>query len=102
MMYENPYGGQRNDLPPITQAGSGVKISTGERRGPWNGGYDGECTEGCKPIKAKGGTTFAKDISAEVNGMPLSAQAQGCIDFVLPLDKIATKLVKIGTRVAQD
>ena len=45
---------------------------------------------------------FAQDIPAEVNGMLLSAQAAGCIDFVLPLNKIATKLVKIDTRVAQD
>jgi hypothetical protein len=34
--------------------------------------------------------------------MGLSAPAAGCIDFLLPLDKIATKLAKIGTRVAQD
>ena len=51
-------------------------------------GYDGDGTEGCKHIKAKGGTTFAQDMSAEVDGMPLSAQASGCIDFVLPPDKI--------------
>jgi len=38
-------------------------------------GYSCDGTEGCKHIKAKGGTTFAQDRSAEVDGMPLSAQA---------------------------
>ena len=65
-------------------------------------GYDGDGTEGCKHIKVKGGTTFAQDMSAEVNGMPLSAQASGCVDFVLPPDKIPEELAKIGARVAQD
>ena len=59
-------------------------------------GYDGDGTEGCKRIKAKGGTTFAQDRSAEVDGMPLSAQAAGCADFVLPPEKIADELTKIG------
>ncbi|MBA3707324.1 MAG: chemotaxis protein CheB [Planctomycetes bacterium] len=55
-------------------------------------GYDGDGTEGCKHIKARGGTTFTQDISAEVGNMPLSAQAAGCIDFVLPPDEISRKL----------
>lgn len=55
-------------------------------------GYDGDGTEGCKHIKANGGKTFAQDMSAEVNHMPLSAQAAGCVDFVLPLNKIPDKL----------
>ena len=46
-------------------------------------GFDGDGAEGCKQIKAKGGTTFSQDMSAEVDGMPLSAQALGYIDFVL-------------------
>ena len=58
-------------------------------------GYDGDGTEGCKHIKAQGGTTFAQDMSAEVDGMPLSAQASGCIDFVLPPDKIPDALLKM-------
>ena len=57
-------------------------------------------TEGCKHIKAKGGVTFAQDKSAEVNGMPLSAQASGCVDFVLPPDKIAGKLKRLASRSA--
>ncbi len=58
-------------------------------------GYDGDGTEGCKQIKAKGGTTFAQDISAEVNLMPRHAEAAGWIDFVLPADKIAEKLQRL-------
>jgi two-component system CheB/CheR fusion protein len=58
-------------------------------------GYDGDGSEGCKQIKAKGGITFAQDVSAEVDGMPLSAQAAGCIDFVLPPDKISDELQRL-------
>jgi chemotaxis response regulator CheB len=65
-------------------------------------GYDGDGTAGCQHIKAKGGTTFAQDMSAIVDGMPLTAQAAGCVDFVLPPDKIAEELANIGARVAQD
>ena len=58
-------------------------------------GYGGDGTEGCKHIKANGGKTFAQDMSAEVDGMPLSAQASGCIDFVLPPDKIPDALLQM-------
>ena len=59
-------------------------------------GYDGDGTEGCKHIKAKGGTTFAQDMSAEVAHMSLSAQASGYVDFILPPDKISAKLKKMA------
>jgi len=59
-------------------------------------GYDGDGTEGCKHIKAKGGNTFTQDMSAEVDFMPLSAQAAGCADFVLPLNKIPDKLKRLA------
>jgi len=59
-------------------------------------GYDGDGTEGCKHIKANGGTTFAQDMSAEVDSMPLSAQAAGWVDFVLPLNKIPDKLKSLA------
>ena len=58
-------------------------------------GYGGDGTEGCKHIKANGGTTFAQDKSAKVDGMPLSAQASGCVDFVLPPDKIPHALQRL-------
>ena len=61
-------------------------------------GYDGDGAEGCKRIKEVGGTTFAQDSSAEVRGMPHSAQATGCIDFVLSPDKIPAELDKLITR----
>ena len=59
-------------------------------------GYDGDGTEGCKIIKANGGKTFAQDMSAEVDFMPLSAQASGCADFVMPLNKIPGKLKSLA------
>jgi len=59
-------------------------------------GYDGDGTEGCRHIKAKGGKTFTQDMSAEVEHMPLSAQAAGCVDFVLPLNEIPSKLKSLA------
>ena len=58
-------------------------------------GYGVDGTEGCKHIKANGGKTFAQDVSAERDGMPLSAQASGCVDFVLPPDKIPNALQRL-------
>ena len=58
-------------------------------------GYDGDGTEGCKHIKTHGGKTFAQDMSAEVDQMPLSAQATGCVDFVMPLNDIPDKLISL-------
>ena len=61
-------------------------------------GYHRDGAEGCRRIKAAGGITFAQDASAEVSGMPLSAQATGCIDFVLPPNKIPDELQKMPGR----
>ena len=58
-------------------------------------GFDGDGAEGCRQIKAKGGTTFAQDMSAEFDGMPLSAQASGCVDFVLPPDAMPGEMVRL-------
>lgn len=60
-------------------------------------GYDGDGTEGCKQIKAKGGITFSQDESAEIDEMPRSAQAAGWIDFVLPPSKISEQLARIAS-----
>ena len=60
-------------------------------------GYGSDGTEGCKHIKAKGGTTFAQDMSADVRGMPLSAQASGSVDFVLPPEKIPAELRRLAS-----
>ena len=59
-------------------------------------GYDGDGSEGCRQIKAKGGITFAQDLSAEVNGMPLSAQNTGCVDYVLSPGQMAEALKNLG------
>ena len=59
-------------------------------------GYDGDGTDGCMQIKAKGGTTFAQDMTAQVGDMPRSAQASGYVDFVLPPDKIPGKLKQLA------
>jgi two-component system CheB/CheR fusion protein len=57
-------------------------------------GNDG--TLGLEAIKAQGGLTFAQDDSAQQSGMPRSATAAGCVDFVLPPERIAEELVRIG------
>ena len=62
-------------------------------------GYDGDGTKGCKHIKSHGGKTFAQDMSAEVDFMPISAQDSGCVDFVLPLDKIPGKLISLAAEL---
>lgn len=59
-------------------------------------GGDGDGTEGCRAIKASGGKTFAQDLSADVDSMPLHAQASGCVDLVLPPDKISGELIKLS------
>ena len=59
-------------------------------------GYNGDGSEGCKIIKAHGGKIFAQDMSAEIDHMPLSAQASGCVDFILPLEKIPAKLKSLA------
>jgi two-component system CheB/CheR fusion protein len=59
-------------------------------------GYCSDGTEGCKRIKALGGSTFAQDGSAEIPFMPINAQATGCIDLVLPPCEIAGSLQKLA------
>ena len=50
-------------------------------------------TRGLKAIKSFGGITFAQDQkSAKYTGMPISAVASGCVDFVLPPQQIAQRL----------
>jgi len=56
-------------------------------------GSDG--VSGMARIRAAGGFTVAQDEkSSVVFGMPKAAIDRGCIDIVLPLDKIAAELVK--------
>jgi two-component system CheB/CheR fusion protein len=59
-------------------------------------GYDGDGTEGCRQIKARGGTTFSQDASAGVTDMPRHAESAGNIDFVLSPAKIANELQRMA------
>src|SRR5258708_38957389 len=60
----------------------------------WETASDG--TLGLKAIKSEAGITFAQDESAKYDGMPRSAMAAGCVDFVLPPDGIARELVRLS------
>ena len=53
-------------------------------------GIDG--TRGLQTIRSEGGVTFAQDSTATHDGMPRSAVSAGCVDFVLPPDRIAAEL----------
>ena len=53
-------------------------------------------TLGLEAIKGEGGITFAQDDSALHDGMPKSAIASGCVDFVLPPEEIARQIVRIS------
>src|SRR5215470_8757566 len=58
-------------------------------------GTDG--TLGMAEIQAQGGVTFAQDeASAKYDGMPRSAIAAGCVDYVLPPKTIARELARIA------
>lgn len=52
--------------------------------------------EGVRTVKRHGGRVLIQDPStAEASGMPLSALATGCVDFVLPLPHIAPALLAL-------
>jgi two-component system, chemotaxis family, protein-glutamate methylesterase/glutaminase len=54
-------------------------------------------TEGIRAIKRHGGRVLAQDpATARAGGMPSSAIATGCVDFVLPLSRIAPTLVALA------
>jgi two-component system CheB/CheR fusion protein len=54
-------------------------------------------TLGVKAIKAEGGIAFAQDPgSAAYDGMPRSAIASGCVDLVLPPERIAQELSRLS------
>ncbi|MDN5872750.1 MAG: chemotaxis protein CheR, partial [Nitrococcus sp.] len=53
-------------------------------------------TLGLEAIKGEGGITFAQDDSARYDSMPRSAVAAGCVDFVLPPQRIAQELAQIA------
>jgi two-component system CheB/CheR fusion protein len=58
-------------------------------------GSDG--TQGCLAIKSTGGITFAQEEkSAKYPAMPGSAITAGCVDFVLPPERIAIELARLA------
>ncbi len=60
-------------------------------------GMASDGTLGLKAIKAEGGIAFAQDPrSAQQDGMPRSAIAAGCVDFVLGPEEIARELGRLG------
>src|SRR5205085_6607041 len=57
-------------------------------------GSDG--AQGLRAVKAAGGITFAQDeSSAKYDSMPRAAMGTGCVDFVLPPEKIAQELLRL-------
>jgi two-component system chemotaxis response regulator CheB len=57
-------------------------------------GCDG--AEGTRIVKKSGGITIAQDESSSmIYGMPQAAVETGCVDMVLPLGEIASKLVSL-------
>jgi PAS domain S-box-containing protein len=55
-------------------------------------------TAGLQAIKVEGGITFAQEPgSAKYDGMPRNAIAAGCVDFVLPPERIAAELARIAS-----
>ena len=54
-------------------------------------------TAGLHAIKVEGGITFAQEPgSARFDGMPRSAIAAGCVDLVLPPERIAAELARLA------
>ncbi|HEY1662640.1 MAG TPA: chemotaxis protein CheB [Verrucomicrobiae bacterium] len=63
-------------------------------------GSDG--TAGLQAVKAAGGIVFAQDNkSAKFQPMPASAIASGCVDFVMPPQKMAAELTRIAKQLRE-
>ncbi|HKV10218.1 MAG TPA: chemotaxis protein CheB [Thermoanaerobaculia bacterium] len=59
-------------------------------------GMGHDASDGVQAVKAAGGTVIAQDeASSQYFAMPKSAIATGCVDFILPLRKIAPELVRL-------
>lgn len=51
---------------------------------------------GARAVKAEGGITFAQDITAKFDSMPMAAISAGAIDFIMPPAGIAKELLRIA------
>ena len=59
-------------------------------------GGDGDGSTGVQAIKKMGGKVIAQDkATSKVWGMPAAAIATGCVDWVLPLDKIGQAIAQL-------
>ena len=75
-----------------------AQVRKGQAIGVVLSGNGSDGTQGIRAIKAEGGITFAQDErSAKYPGMPASASASGCVDFVLPPEGIAAELARIAS-----
>ena len=62
-------------------------------------GYDSDGEEGVQKIKDQGGKVIAQNQETSVVfGMPQSAIETGCVDLILPLDRIADGIIKLVNR----
>jgi two-component system CheB/CheR fusion protein len=57
-------------------------------------GSDG--STGVRVVKGEGGIVFAQDGTAKYDGMPKSAIDTGCVDFIMPPDRIGAELIRIS------
>ena len=63
-------------------------------------GGDGDGSFGVRMIKDEGGTVIAQDKPTSENfSMPETSIKTGEVDFILPLDEIAPKLIELVTRL---
>ncbi len=59
-------------------------------------GGDGDGSRGVQAIKKMGGKVIAQDkATSKVWGMPAAAIATGCVDWILPLDKIGAVITNL-------
>jgi len=60
-------------------------------------GTDSDGAQGLEEIKAAGGITMAQEpATAKFDGMPKSAIATGCVDFVMPSKELGKEMLRIG------
>ncbi len=93
-------GGGRN-LPIDYFLSSLARDNTSKAIGIVLSGTASDGTLGLRAVKAEGGITFAQEpSSAKFDGMPRSAIAAGVVDFVLPPEEIAKRLVRFAQHPA--